>query len=137
NRMLLTHAEVQFMLAEAGVKGWISGDAGTYYENGVRSDMKNLTNCEQTAIISDQRINQFLEEDPFLADGSLEQKLEQINSQYWVATLLNGYEAFANYRRSGYPALVPVNYPDNETGGLQIGRASCRERVEKLVGGAG
>ena len=84
--------------------------------------MKNLTNYEQTAIISDQRINQFLEEDPFLADGSLEQKLEQINSQYWVATLLNGYEAFANYRRSGYPALVPVNYPDNETGGLRPGR---------------
>ncbi|HLU93406.1 MAG TPA: SusD/RagB family nutrient-binding outer membrane lipoprotein [Membranihabitans sp.] len=122
NRMLLTHAEVQFMLAEAAVRGWISGDAGTYYENGVRSDMKNLTNYEETAIITDQQINQFLEDDPFLAEGGLEQKLEQINSQYWVATLLNGYEAFANYRRSGYPALVPVNYPDNETGGLRPGR---------------
>lgn len=30
---------------------------------------------------------------------------------------MNGYESFANVRRSGYPKLTPINYPDNETGG--------------------
>ena len=43
--------------------------------------------------------------------------LEQIGEQYWAATFLNEYEAFANWRRTGYPQLTPVNYPGNVTGG--------------------
>ncbi len=30
-----------------------------------------------------------------------------INTQYWVVNIRNGTEAFANFRRSGYPALTP------------------------------
>ena len=41
-----------------------------------------------------------------------------INTQYWVATVFNDYESFANWRRTGYPALTPVNYPGNATGGV-------------------
>ena len=42
-------------------------------------------------------------------------ELEQINTQYWIASFLNGPEAFANFRRSGYPALTPNPYgqPNN------------------------
>ena len=47
----------------------------------------------------------------------MDQKLDQINTQYWLATFLNGYEAFANWRRTGYPVLIPVNYTGNVTGG--------------------
>ncbi len=122
NRMFLTYAEVQLMLAEAAVRGWISGDARIFYENGVKGDMKNVVNYEETAIITDARIQEFLTENPFVGISNKQAALEQINNQYWVATFLNGYEAFANYRRSGYPALVPINYPDNETGGLRPGR---------------
>jgi len=44
--------------------------------------------------------------------------LQQINTQYWIATFMDGYEAWANWRRSGYPALTPVaNYPGNVTNG--------------------
>ncbi|WP_157470300.1 SusD/RagB family nutrient-binding outer membrane lipoprotein [Cyclobacterium amurskyense] len=35
-----------------------------------------------------------------------------------VATFLNGYEAFSNIRRSGYPVLTPIHYPDSKSGGL-------------------
>jgi hypothetical protein len=49
--------------------------------------------------------------------SSLEERLKSINTQYWIATLLDGEEAFANWRRSGYPQLTPVNYPGNYTGG--------------------
>ncbi|HEY0612481.1 MAG TPA: SusD/RagB family nutrient-binding outer membrane lipoprotein, partial [Chitinophaga sp.] len=34
--------------------------------------------------------------------------LEQINTQYWVACLMNGTEAYANWRRTGFP-VIPVN----------------------------
>ncbi|HEY1008654.1 MAG TPA: SusD/RagB family nutrient-binding outer membrane lipoprotein, partial [Daejeonella sp.] len=38
----------------------------------------------------------------------------------WVALFgyMNNIESFSNWRRTGYPVLVPVNYPGNETGGI-------------------
>lgn len=43
--------------------------------------------------------------------------LRQINDQYWVAGFMDENECFANWRRSGYPLLVPVKYPGNITNG--------------------
>jgi hypothetical protein len=43
--------------------------------------------------------------------------LQQINTQYWIAGFMDENECFANWRRSGYPVLTPVNYPGNVTGG--------------------
>jgi hypothetical protein len=43
--------------------------------------------------------------------------LQQINAQYWVATFMDENESFANWRRSGYPSLTPINYPGNITSG--------------------
>ena len=40
--------------------------------------------------------------------------LEQINEQYWVASFLIWGEAWANFRRSGYPQLSPINYPGED-----------------------
>ena len=36
--------------------------------------------------------------------------LKQINEQYWAASFHNWGEAWANFRRSGYPQLSPINY---------------------------
>ena len=36
---------------------------------------------------------------------------EMISEQYWAATLLNEYEAFSNWRRTGFPTLVPTSDP--------------------------
>jgi hypothetical protein len=117
-RMFITHGEVALLLAEATVRGWIGGNAAEYYGTGVRSAMKNLSIYDPSALISDAEINEYLAENPFVGTQDLPAALEQINTQYWAATFMNGYEAFANVRRSGYPRLIPVNYPDNETGGL-------------------
>lgn len=53
-----------------------------------------------------------------LAAGSMPQQMEQIHTQYWAACFMNSYEAYANWRRTGYPILTPTNYPGNETGGI-------------------
>ena len=116
-RMFLTYGEVQFMLSEAVVRGWITGDAALLYRNGVTGAMKNLAKYDASATISDADIATYLAGYPFVGVTDKEKALEQINTQYWAATFLNGYESFANVRRSGYPKLIPVNYPDNETGG--------------------
>lgn len=48
--------------------------------------------------------------------------LEQINTQYWVASFMDGNETWANLRRSGYPALVKNPYPGSEITGSFIRR---------------
>lgn len=116
-RMFLTYGEVQFMLSEAAVRGWITGDAAQFYKNGVSGAMKNLAKYDASATISDAEIATYLTASPFVGTADQEKAIEQINTQYWAATFMNGYESFANFRRSGYPKLIPVNYPDNETGG--------------------
>ena len=47
------------------------------------------------------------------------QGLGQINTQYWIHTntMLDFYESWSNWRRSGFPVLVPVVFPNNNTNG--------------------
>ena len=48
--------------------------------------------------------------------ASAERKLERIITQKWIALFFNGNEAWAEYRRTGYPNLIPVAY--NGSGGI-------------------
>ena len=121
-----TYAEVEFMLAEAAVRGWHTGDPQTHYENGVRAAMQYLVLYGLEADIPESEIDAYLAENPY--DPA--RALEQINTQYWAAVLLNEYEAFANWRRTGYPDLTPVNYPGNVTGGTIPRRLRYREQEQ-------
>jgi len=38
-------------------------------------------------------------------------KTKEINTEYWIASFLNGPETWANFRRSNYPVLAPNPYP--------------------------
>ncbi len=109
-----TYAEVEFMLAEAAVRwGLAGGDPEPHYNAGVRAAMKMLGMYGPDGVIADADIDAYLLAKPFDPANAL----EQINTQYWAATFLNEYEAFSNWRRTGFPVLTPVNYPGNETGG--------------------
>jgi len=41
-------------------------------------------------------------------------ELAQINYEYWIASFLNGSEAWANLRRSGYPQLAGNPFPGRD-----------------------
>lgn len=123
--ILQTYAEVQLMQAEAAVRGWSSGSATSHYKKGVTAAMKYLSlydngGSQTNEDISQSAIDNYLTAKPFKASGSKDQKIEQINDQYWAAVFLNGYEAFANWRRSGYPNLQPalVDSPDPAPGSV-------------------
>jgi len=109
-----TYAEVEFMLAESAVR-WSSGDgdAAGHYAAGVEAAMKFLELYSPDAAISDTAIADYLQANPYDVSNAL----EQINNQYWAATFLNEYESYANWRRTGFPTLIPVNYPGNVTNG--------------------
>ncbi|QXD14522.1 SusD/RagB family nutrient-binding outer membrane lipoprotein [Rhodocaloribacter litoris] len=110
---LLTYAEVAFLTAEAAVRWGIGGDPATHYASGVRASMQQLAFYEGAPEISAAEIDAYLAANPFDPGRAL----EQINTQIWITTFLQGHEAWANWRRSGYPVLEPVNWPGNVTGG--------------------
>jgi len=107
---LLTYGQTQLLLAEAAVRGWVQGDPATYFANGIRAHMQELGEYDPASVVEESAIAAYLEAHPL----ETEQALEQINTQYWVATFLNGPESFANFRRSGFPALTPNPYPGSE-----------------------
>jgi hypothetical protein len=110
---LLTYGETQLLLAEAAQRGWVTGEqASAYYGNGVRGAMAML-GAQAGAGPSDAAITAWLTANPYNVGDAL----NQINTQYWVASFMDENESFANWRRSGYPALIPVNYPGNVTNG--------------------
>ncbi len=120
---LMTYAEVELLKAEAAVRGWHSGDAGTHYANGVRAAMEYLAMYGAEAEIASADIEAYLEANPY--DASM--GLKMINEQIWAAVLLNEYEAYANWRRTGFPELTPINFPGNQSGGQIPRRLRYRE----------
>jgi hypothetical protein len=109
-----TYAEVEFMLAECAERwGLAGGNVESHYNAGVTAAMKYLGMYGAAADIADADITTYLANNPF--DNT--KAIEMIANQYWAATFLNDYETFANWRRVGYPQLVPTNYTGNETNG--------------------
>ena len=114
----ITYAQTQLLLAEAAVRGWVSGSAADYYTRGVRANLEQMASYGPAAVIPEATIKAYLDSQPF--DTS--KALEQINTQYWVASFLDGTEAWANFRRSGFPALTKNPYPGSEVQGDFIRR---------------
>jgi hypothetical protein len=105
----MSYAELEFLLAEAGLKGFISSDPKMHYENGIRASM------EYWGI---NQINEYLLNEGVVYDGNL----EQIITQKWIALYWCGMESWFDHRRTGFPELhtgeghdnngqLPVRYP--------------------------
>ena len=115
----LNYAEVLFLQAEAVLRGWIDGDATALYEAGVAASMTMWEiytgdpRYDIPIIVPDAAaIQAYLTANPF--DGSY----EMIGNQMYLTNYRSYMEAFANWRRTGFPVLTPVNYPNNVTGGV-------------------
>lgn len=115
---LVSAAQNNLLLAEAAFRTWISGDPAAYYEAGVRAHMAQMAAFDPASAISPADINTYITNHPFDAGNAL----KQINTEYWVASFLNGPEAFANFRRSGFPALAKNPYPGPDISGNFINR---------------
>lgn len=97
------YAETELLLADASLRlGMTLGvTAAEHYRNGLTAACKQMALYPGAPAISDADINKFIA-DNALAPGN---ELRQINTQLWIVYFLNGPEAFANVRRSGYPTL--------------------------------
>jgi Starch-binding associating with outer membrane len=116
----ITNSQTQLLLAEAKFRGWITGGltAQQYYEAGVRAAMDEWKLFPGTfnPAVSDAEKNTYLSH-PAIAYNDAN-ALKLINTQYWIASMINGPEGFANWRRSGFPVLQPNMYNNNLNGGF-------------------
>ena len=114
--MHLMPSESKLLQAEAALRGWISGDPNALFEEAVRLSM-----AEQEVTygykIAKADVDVYLAQNLFTNAPTTEAKMEVLGQQYWVATFINGYESYANWRRTGYPKLTPTNYADNQSNG--------------------
>ncbi|WP_108866722.1 SusD/RagB family nutrient-binding outer membrane lipoprotein [Aquimarina aquimarini] len=93
----MTAWETHFLLAEAAVKGFITEDAKTLYDTGITQAFEYW----QTTL-PENYLNTTVAFDTNKA-------LEQISTQKWIANMINGYEGWIEYRRTGFPRLKPVS----------------------------
>jgi hypothetical protein len=115
---MFTASESNLLLAEAAIRGWFAGNAEDSFNRGVRSGIQQWGMYGPAGVIATNRIDAYLKLNGFKTTGTFNQKLEQISTQKWVGLcFIDEYEVFSTWRRTGYPALVPVNYPGNLSGG--------------------
>ncbi|MBG0858857.1 MAG: SusD/RagB family nutrient-binding outer membrane lipoprotein [Bacteroidales bacterium] len=114
---IMNAAESEFLLAEALVRGigtGISGTAQQHYNNGVKLAMQMYTIYDPTFVVTDAQVNTYLATYPY---GVTKPALEMIGEQMWLCKWMNWWDAWSDYRRTGFPILVPTNYPGNATNG--------------------
>jgi hypothetical protein len=125
--LIMAAAEAHFLKAEGALKGWNMG-AGTaqqFYEEGISTSMKQwgITNAAAITAYTTSTSTPIALTDgvktPALSDIPVKwasdpaKQLEQVITQKWLSLYPNGHEAWAEYRRTGFPKLYPRIASDN------------------------
>jgi hypothetical protein len=98
----MTSWETHFLLAEAAARGFISADAQALYETGVTQAF-DYWNTELPT--------NYLSTDGAFNNGDA---IENIITQKWIANIINGYEGWIEYRRTGFPRLKTISASLND-----------------------
>lgn len=121
---IIGYSEMCFNIAEAAARGWITADAATWYKKGIDASLAfyGITDGQSIAVgdvkgtaVGTATVNlpAFYTAVTYNAATGIQQILEQ----KYVAMFQNsGWEAYYNWRRTGYPAFAQ--------GGAGIGTAS-------------
>jgi hypothetical protein len=128
----LGYPELQFILAEGVIRGWIGGSAADYYNKGVTASM-------QFYGISQAAIDAYLTLNPYPVTNSLQTVMTQ---KYLSSFLSGGWQMFYEQRRTGMPIFdvsgagvlnnkkIPVRwmYPETE---LQNNQQHVNEAISR------
>jgi hypothetical protein len=118
---IMNKDEVQFLLAEAAVKGFITGDPDTYYRTGIRYSMERWG-------VSESDITDYLAQAVIDLPADNPGKLAKIAEQKWIALFSVAVESYPDLRRTQLPDIfnngelegikfpIRFRYPGNESG---------------------
>lgn len=96
--ILMTYHMQQFDLAEAAQKGLIPGTSKDYYDKAVTASYGYLGVTLPADYLTDTSKGAF----------KAAEAIKSIITQKWMANVFNGYEAWYDYRRTGFPVLKPA-----------------------------
>ena len=112
---ILDYSEVQFILAEAALKGYIAGGestARTHYENAVTASCRKWGQLTQYSSekyqITDERIADLLAGKLAGWDENSDHNI-LIANQKFISLFWIGFEAYHELRRTGYPVITIGN----------------------------
>ncbi|WP_335966912.1 SusD/RagB family nutrient-binding outer membrane lipoprotein [Galbibacter sp. PAP.153] len=117
---LLSYAQVEFMLAEAAVRGWVGETPEEHYNQGVKAAMEYVR--DNTPIntynhgmdITDNYIEAYIESAEVKLSSDPNTQMEQIITQKYLSTFLQSpLSAFFENRRTGYP-YFEINPASNQ-----------------------
>lgn len=109
--IIMTYAELQFILAEAAAKGWISGSAADYYYKGIANTINYWAPNFTTNITSPVFINYIAQagiawnETLPLEATTGDSKMEHLLLQKYFCLFLTDFQQWFEYRRTGHPIL--------------------------------
>jgi hypothetical protein len=127
--VILSAAESSFLLAEAALRGWdAGGSAQSFYEEGIQTSFaqwgvsasdyasRSLTPADWTdPLREDFNAAAVSKVSPNWADAKTdEERLEKIITQKWISGFPEGMNAWAEWRRTGYPKLFPILQNDSQ-----------------------
>lgn len=107
--LMMTYAELQFILAEARQRNMIStGTAEAYYQNGIAANFSYW----QSVVPAIYNLNVSMPADYFTRPGvaltgTESEILAKIALQKWVSLYFNGLEAWFDWKRTGLPVIIP------------------------------
>lgn len=116
-------AEVYFLRAEGALRGWnMGGTVNELYNKGISTSILEWTDTPASQIeeyitstnmpiaINDKWNTPAMTDIPvrYQTNGSFEKQLEQIITQKWIALFPDGWEAWTERRRTGYPVGYPI-----------------------------
>ena len=90
--------EVQFILSEAAVKGYVNGNADTYYREGISLSMDRWG-------VSGSHITAYLAQPAITLPGNDDGKLVKIADQKWLALFTVAAETYLDIRRTQLPNI--------------------------------
>jgi len=107
---LITNFQRAFILAESALILGTAGDPQALFQEGIRASMTK-------AGLSAADITDYFAKNASIVTlaGSTQHKLNQIITQKWIAWTGNGYEAYNDFRRTGYPRLALATNPSSES----------------------
>ncbi len=165
---IMDAAESYFLRAEGALRGWnMRGTAQQFYEPGVQASFaeNGLSGDQASKYLANNTGTQIPYKDPVNPDNdaptlnhvtvkwnpgaSFQKKLAKIIIQKWIAMYPEGDEAWAEFRRTGYPKQYPVKINNSEhipdgkfirrfpytTTFTNSSEAQVKEAVNKYLGG--
>ena len=159
--LILSYGELCLNIAEAINRGWVSGDAETWYENGVKAmfGFYGITDGNNTVVLHKEdgsgginytvpfMFDEYFSQPLVMYKGDNEDGLAQILTQKYLAFARNsGLQAYYQWRRTGIPTfdvgsgtgnggVIPLRfqYPSNE---ITANAANYKAAIQSQYGGS-